>query len=341
MRRRGFTLIELLVVIAIIAVLISLLLPAVQSAREAARRAQCINNLKQIGLAVAQLHRSARDHPPGAMACNPTQGWGAWGMTNMSWRILILPQLEQSTMFNTINLMVNNGGNGEQATAWYSRIAVYSCPSDGKNNGFAPFNDPTGTYPMFCPLPPGGGARMVPTTNYNYSFGDNYAVLPLSGANPWETPGPVAAGQPRIGWSGFWGTKGVIAPAPGDVEVFRGFSDYRTMQSCGLASVTDGTSNTLIVGEALPDQDANNEIWASTGAASGVTIPINWDTSKPYAGFGAGAPWNTLPATRVVGSRAGIRAVRTSCSWTARSTSSSRRSTRSLMPHSAAGPAVK
>jgi prepilin-type processing-associated H-X9-DG protein len=170
---------------------------------------------------------------------------------------------------------------------------VYSCPSDGKNNGFAPFNDPTGTYPMFCPPNPSGGAQLVPTTNYNYSFGDNYAVLPLSGANPWETPGPVAAGQPRIGWNGFWGTRGVIAPPAGDVEVFRGFSDYRTMQSCSLASVTDGTSNTLIVGEALPDQDANNEIWGATGAAAGVTIPINWDTSKPYAGFGAGAPWNT------------------------------------------------
>ena len=80
------------------------------------------------------------------------------------------------------------------------------------------------------------------------------------------TPGRPRAlsrpGSPAIGWSGFWGTRGVIAPAAGDAEVFRGFSDYRTMQSCGLASVTDGTSNTLIVGEALPDQDANNEIWA-------------------------------------------------------------------------------
>ena len=103
MRRRGFTLIELLVVIAIIAVLISLLLPAVQSAREAARRAQCINNLKQIGLAIANYTDQQGIIPPGAMACNPTQGWGAWGMTNMSWRVLILPQLEQSTSFNTVN----------------------------------------------------------------------------------------------------------------------------------------------------------------------------------------------------------------------------------------------
>jgi prepilin-type processing-associated H-X9-DG protein len=57
--------------------------------------------------------------------------------------------------------------------------------------------------------------------------------------------------------------------------------------------VTDGTSNTIIVGEALPSQDSNNEVWGASGSASGVTIPINWFTGKPYAGFGACSPWNT------------------------------------------------
>jgi len=290
----GFTLIELLVVIAIIAVLIALLLPAVQSAREAARRAQCVNNMKQMGLAIHNYHDQQGAFPPGAITAAPGQGWGAWGNSNVSWRILILPNMEQNPIYNSINFSLVNGGNGGQATAWYSRLILYSCPSDGQNTGFAPNSTPTGTYPMFCPPNPSGGAQMVPTTNYNMSFGDNYAVLPLSGPNPWETPYPLPAGTTvRIGYNGFWGTRGVIAAPAGDTEMFRGFSDYRTMQWTNMAGVTDGTSNTIMVGEALPDQDANNEVWTATGAASGVTIPINWFTGAPYAGFGAGSPWNT------------------------------------------------
>ena len=84
-RRLGFTLIELLVVIAIIAVLISLLLPAVQSAREAARRAQCTNNLKQIGIAMHSYHDQMGSLPPGMKGC-------CWG----TWLIFVLPQIEQT-----------------------------------------------------------------------------------------------------------------------------------------------------------------------------------------------------------------------------------------------------
>ena len=127
------------------------------------------------------------------------------------------------------------------------------------------------------------------------SFGDKYAISPLSGPNPWESEFPLPAGSTtRIGWHGFWGTRGVIGAPAGDTELaLRGFSDYRTMGSTGIAGVTDGTSNTIFVGEGLPEDDANNEIWGATGAGSGVTIPINWRTKMPYAGFGAGAPWNT------------------------------------------------
>src|SRR5580692_6525108 len=101
--RRGFTLIELLVVIAIIAVLIGLLLPAVQAAREAARRAQCSNNLKQIGVAMHNYHSTHDTFPPGYVtaismdAGNPEIGPG-W-----AWGTMLLNNLEQTPLYNNIN----------------------------------------------------------------------------------------------------------------------------------------------------------------------------------------------------------------------------------------------
>lgn len=300
-RRSGFTLIELLVVIAIIAVLISLLLPAVQSAREAARRAQCVNNLKQIGLAIHNYESSFSMFPPGAITMNPSQGWGGWDNSGVTWRALILPQLEQGNKYNAFNFSLKAGSgalaSGASATAWYASVPAFLCPSDGEHdNGFRPANVSTGQYPMFGPpARPGGGATACPIVNYNMSFGDNYAIGMLSngGVNPWETPCSGAlAGQPQIGFPGFWGTTYNCAISATGTGVMRGFSDYRTMNTATIASVTDGTSNTVIVGESLPAEDANNEFWTATSAASGTTIPLNWSTKLAVDGFGS-TNWNS------------------------------------------------
>src|SRR5438132_516061 len=140
MRRPGFTLIELLVVIAIIAVLISLLLPAVQSAREAARRAQCINNLKQMGIALHNYHtandyfvlgssRANFDYGPTSTASYPWNDWSA--------QALLLGYMEQSPIYNSINFNLapfasNVGGDAAANTVVYLRVSSFLCPSDGK-----------------------------------------------------------------------------------------------------------------------------------------------------------------------------------------------------------------
>jgi prepilin-type N-terminal cleavage/methylation domain-containing protein/prepilin-type processing-associated H-X9-DG protein len=146
--RSGFTLIELLVVIAIIAVLIALLLPAVQMAREAARRTQCRNNLKQIGLALHNYH-DVNNMFPGWISrwFSGNTGGGSWCHGGWSFEASILPYMEQASVYNSINFNFRpndpgncgaTGGNvpgGVQATVRARIIESFICPSDGNVGG--------------------------------------------------------------------------------------------------------------------------------------------------------------------------------------------------------------
>lgn len=259
-RRGGFTLIELLVVIAIIAVLIALLLPAVQAAREAARRASCVNNLKQIGLA---LHNYLSVHsyfPPGYVsAVNPAitdacdqdaenqnsvdigSGW-AWGS-------MILPQLEEQTVYNAINFNLSVGFKAND-TASLTSLNVFLCPSDGGPTVVPVLADPPdpnnpGTY---------SGANVVDKVARG-----NYVGM-------WGV-GEICAGSGANNLSNV----GAIGRANG---IF-----YRNSRT-SIADIVDGTSQTIAVGERSHNLSYVTWTARSIGGWLGKTSPFEGGTDQ-------------------------------------------------------------
>lgn len=210
-RRRGFTLIELLVVIAIIAVLIALLLPAVQSAREAARRAQCVNNLKQLGLAIHNYISQNDTFPPvvqnGGLAVWSNFGGQYFDPWPLDWTASILPQIEQQPLFNALNFSLSSGFQGgssdiQNTTVLATQVASLLCPSENLKN------------PSFGP-----GTRK----NYMANIGGPANFMAYSGLFVPLKDGPN-------NWAGC-------------------YQNSNTGRTFGFESVTDGTSNTAMFSE--------------------------------------------------------------------------------------------
>jgi prepilin-type N-terminal cleavage/methylation domain-containing protein/prepilin-type processing-associated H-X9-DG protein len=236
--RKGFTLIELLVVIAIIAVLIALLLPAVQQAREAARRTQCKNNLKQMGLALHNYHDVHAVFPP-AYVGSPTLVGTFGGVTypddnfngpsGFAWGVLIAPQLEAAPLYNRLNFSEPCWSANNAAQALLTRgHRTFLCPSaTGGDLGFVVQRYTSGNNET--PLNP---AAIDPTLIFPHS----HYVLMSGTQGPWARPPAYSLDFTAVE---------PISGTPG-ARIDGLF--YRNSK-IGIRDVTDGTSNTVAIGE--------------------------------------------------------------------------------------------
>ncbi|WZO98931.1 DUF1559 domain-containing protein [Isosphaeraceae bacterium EP7] len=239
--RRGFTLIELLVVISIIAVLIALLLPAVQSAREAARRMQCTNNLKQQGLAALNFESTYGTLPPG-VGPYPIATTGA----RASVAAVILPFLEQASMYGAFNFQINinlYGPTTANNTAQTQLVSAYICPSDPSSNRFTLGTTQLGYNNYFASTgnSPSNFEGTLPSQESNTARMGVFTIK-LNTSEPQYIP----AGSTTLNPS------------------------YRTAIGVSMAGITDGTSNTAMFAETKRGKAGTN-----TPAEVPIPDPLN------------------------------------------------------------------
>jgi prepilin-type N-terminal cleavage/methylation domain-containing protein/prepilin-type processing-associated H-X9-DG protein len=310
-RRRGaFTLVELLVVIAIIGVLVALLLPAVQAAREAARRGACVNNLHNLAIAVHSFHDARQRFPvdedyydqTGPFAFNTgdladpvnTQYQTvddpirtARKLSGAGWIVEVLPQMEQQALFNRFKPFLDrpwmrlkqgmNANDVDLRLALQVQPEILLCPS---NELRGPRDD---QYPYSSSMEVTGGPIPVAVTHYKGNSGDG-SFEP----NPAESP---LGTRPY----GFW-TYNPPLNCYNRTDCF-GIFWRATYHRDGvkMKEIVDGTTNTLLLGEASPE-DGNSPAWSSDGDWAIAGVQLNWDwQSKGFCLDSGGSP---NPGTR-------------------------------------------
>ncbi len=275
--RPGFTLVELLVVIAIIGILIALLLPAVQAAREAARRSQCTNNMKQVGLACHNYADKYKESLPYNFNANQDLA----GFKNFSWICGALPYMEQAPLYQQINFLDPQGNIGTvvgasgqtNAALRQTIINALICPSNpnpalttspGQNGGYNP--DGNGGGPAAARTDYVGCLGHV---NAGWSDCPGYGTLQNTLIDPaTNPPGPgryVGGSNPGTPW--------IDGNSDTDCSNFNGVFSYRG--SFRLADITDGTSNTLMCYE--------DYHWQGMNRNAGANQTMNYSTNQRAA----------------------------------------------------------
>ena len=239
--KSAFTLVELLVVIAIIGILIALLLPAVQAAREAARRMQCSNNLKQLGLALHNFHAAHGKLPYATPYHFTVQHSGTWVAT-------ILPYLEQQTLYDEFDFTVRmNHANNADAVRMV--VPGVICPSD-----------PAGAEPVFDDRDNLAGSNPSPSLGTWYS----------ASMGPTHPDACPFCPEPRPSYCCQGNSFGSTNPENNSVGMFG-----RYPAGIRFEQVRDGLSNTLMLGETLPDQCVYLCAYCPNFPVSSTSIPLN------------------------------------------------------------------
>ncbi len=273
--RRAFTLIELLVVIAIIAVLIALLLPAVQAAREAARRSQCVNNLKQLGLAVHNYISQTQVLP---MFClypsgsSPCTGW------SVGWPTQILPQIEQSALYNSFNFAFTvydkTCGTAVNTTVAYTQLSVLLCPSD---NTRQPTNPPWATLDYVGNL---GGPG---------TFGFWTGTLIPNGWYSHPNVGPIGMEAMLDGTSNTGLFSERLHGLAGNPTILRSSPDFKRTSFANpgapIPAPVYPSDTTGTAAQALAYLQSCQGIPGSTGTNNGTYIGWIWVNAYPWYGF--------------------------------------------------------